>query len=611
MKKRTIWISLMSALLCLPLLLAACDNTGDTETESETETSVESGTETATPNEPTVERPTIEDEKINYKELIDRWKEYLTPVGASADDSYVDYSYITIDTPISGDLHGNFTVNESVIDDDDIHNPGKKTTSVYNGSRLIRKFEYSNRTENKWCLKYDFMGTLANGNVMKIKKTVSTPTDLTATPIVWEEKVTYLYYDIDGYQIGKESKTRATDLSHSIILGEKTYHIDTDGHVFFITHVTEAYEIADAYSKTLEISDDEIYRYSVSGNTLQILNKDYNLTAEFEFSSGDEWYILDNGDVFIFRVIQLANNASEFDFEYNGSKYDVKHMVLDVATGKVSEFEADWIPTKVLTNEGTEEYKINADCFYAEVNRIVDGKLGNETEFVVFDNQLKEVAKLPSILKNQHSLGDAIDSSSFVITVTGISGSYASYTVNTLTGTVERHASVTGDYTLDGGYVIGKKVYTDNGTEIFDLTNAKSFDVVAGNLYYITRETYEDASGNTKSTEAAHVGYISSGSFQSKTISTGTSVEKISDGEGGWTVKTCTEIVSYDSTFGLFVVNKTVSETGNDNVQSFRLYNRVGNTIHSADGSAAITSSGNIPQLSVTTSSETTIYTIK
>ena len=65
MKKRTIWISLMSALLCLPLLLAACDNTGDTETESETETSVESGTEsgteTATPNEPTVERPTIED----------------------------------------------------------------------------------------------------------------------------------------------------------------------------------------------------------------------------------------------------------------------------------------------------------------------------------------------------------------------------------------------------------------------------------------------------------------------------------------------------------------------------------------------------------------------
>ena len=59
----------MSALLCLPLLLAACDNTGDTETESETETSVESDTETATPNEPTVERPTIEDEKINYKRV--------------------------------------------------------------------------------------------------------------------------------------------------------------------------------------------------------------------------------------------------------------------------------------------------------------------------------------------------------------------------------------------------------------------------------------------------------------------------------------------------------------------------------------------------------------
>ena len=616
MKKRTIWISLMSALLCLPLLLAACDNTGDTETESETETSVESGTEsgteTATPNEPTVERPTIEDEKINYKELIDRWKEYLTPVGASADDSYVDYSNITIDTPISGNLHGNFTVNESVIDDDPEY-PGKKTISVYNNDGFIKKFEYSNyyRTENKWGIKYDFMGTLANGNVMEIKKTVSTSTDLTATPIVWEEKVTYLYYDIDGNKIGEESEIRATDLSHSIILGEKTYHIDTDGHVFFITHVTEAYEIADAYSKTLEISDDEIYRYSVSGNTLQVLNKDYNLTAEFKLSSGDKYYYLDNGNVFVFRATQLANNASEFDFEYSGSKYDVKHMVLDVATGKVAEIEADWIPAKVLTNEGTEEYKIKADCFYAEVNRIVDGKLGNETEFVIFDNQLKEVAKLPSILKNQHSLGDAIDSSSFVITVTRISGSYASYKVNTMTGTVERHVSVTGDYTLDGGYVIGNKVYTDNGTEIFDLSDAKSWNIVAGNLYYITRETYEDASGNTKSTEAAHVGYISSGSFQSNTISTGESVEKISDGEGGWTITTCTESVSYNSTFGLYVVNKTVSETGKDDVQSFRLYNRVGNTIHSADGSAAITSSGNIPQLRVTTSSETTIYTIK
>ena len=614
MKKRTIWISLMSALLCLPLLLAACDNTGDTETESETETSVESGTEsgteTATPNEPTVERPTIEDEKINYKELIDRWKEYLTPVGASADDSYVDYSYITIDTPISGDLHGNFTVNESVIDDDDTHNPGKKTTSVYNNDGLIKKFEYSNRTENKWRIKYDFMGTLANGNVMEIKKTVSTSTDLTATPIVWEEAVTYLYYDIDGYQIGEESKTRATNLSHSIILGEKTYHIDTDGHVFFITHVTEAYKIEDAYFKTIEISDDEIYRYSVSGNTLQILNKDYNLTAEFEFSSGDKWYYLDNGNVFVSRTTLLSDNATSFDYD-DGRKYDVKHMILDVSTGKVSEIEADWIPAKVLTNEGTEEYKIKADCFYAEVNRIVDGKLGNETEFVIFDNQLKEVAKLPSILKNQRSLGDAIDSSNFVITVAGISGSYASYMVNTMTGTVERHVSVGSGDTLDGGYVIGNKVYTDNGTEIFDLTDATSLNVVAGNLYYITRETYEDASGNTKSTAAAHVGYISSGSFQSKTISTGTSVEKISDGEGGWTIKTCTESVSYNSTFGLYVVNRTVTSTGEEPVEKYTLYNRNGSYISSNNGYATITSNGNVPQLRVTTSSDTTIYTIK
>lgn len=611
MKKRTIWISLMSALLCLPLLLAACDNTGDTETESETETSVESDTETATPNEPTVERPTIEDEKINYKELIDRWKEYLTPVGASADDSYVDYSHITSDEPIPGDTYGNFIVNESITNDYSLY-PGKKTTSIYNNDGFITEFKYSNyySTENKWCLKYDFMGTLAYGNVMEIKKTVSTSADFTATPIVWEEAVTYLYYDIDGYQIGEESETRATNLFHSIILGEKTYHIDTDGHVFFITHVTEAYEIADAYSKTLEIPDDEIYRYSVSGNTLQVLNKDYNLTAEFEFSSGDEWYILDNGDVFVFRTTLLSDNATSFDYD-DGIKYDVKHMILDVATGKVSEIEADWVPTKVLTNEGTEEYKIKADCFYAEVNRIVDGKLGNETEFVIFDNQLKEVAKLPSILKNQHSLGDAIDSSNFVITVAGISDSYASYTVNTMTGTVERHVSVTGDYTLDGGYVIGNKVYTDDGTEIFDLSDAKSWNVVAGNLYYVTRETYEDASGNTKSTEAAHVGYISSGSFQSKTISTGTSVEKISDGEGGWTIKTYTEIVSYNSTFGLYVVNRTVTSTGEGTVENYKLYNRNGTHIHSGDGSATIVLSGDVPKLSVTTSSDTTIYTIK
>ena len=615
MKKRTIWISLMSALLCLPLLLAACDNTGDTEKYSETETSVEtdaeSGTETATPDEPTVERPTIEDEKINYKELIDRWNDFLTPVGASANNSHVDYSNITIDTPISGDTYGNFIVNESRTDDDDPVYPGKKTTNVYNGSRLIKKFEYSNynSTEDKWGITFDFMKTLANGNVMEIKKTVSTSADLTATPIVWEEAVTYLYYDIDGYPIGEESEIRATDLSHSIILGDKTYHIDSDGHVFFVTHVTEAYYIEDAYSKTIELSDSEIYRYSVLGYTLQVLNKDYNVTAEFKMASGDQWYILDNGNVFIFRNTLLAGNATEFDFESYGSKYDVKHMILDVSTGKVAEIEADWVPAKVLTNEGTEEYKIKADCFYAEVKRIVDGKLGNETEFVIFDNQLKEVAKLPSILKNQRSLGKAIDNSSFVISVADISGSYASYEINTRTGTVERHVSR--NNVLDGGYLIGNKVYADNGTKIFDLTDATSWRVVAGNLYYTTRETYEDASGNTKPTEAAHIGYISSGEFHDRVISAGTSVEMISDGESGWIIKTRTESVSYNSTFGLYVVNKTVSETGKDDVQSFRLYNRVGKIIHSADGYAAITSSGNVPKLSVTTSSDTTIYTIK
>ena len=84
MKKRSMWIVFLAALLCLTMLFVSCeskDNTDDKETKDPIDTS---DTDDTNPTEPDEKTP--EPEKVDYAALIKKWTNYIAYQTPEQDD---------------------------------------------------------------------------------------------------------------------------------------------------------------------------------------------------------------------------------------------------------------------------------------------------------------------------------------------------------------------------------------------------------------------------------------------------------------------------------------------------------------------------------------------
>lgn len=180
MKKRSLWILFMSALLCLSMLFAACDSAGDIEeTGTNADTNAENNTDEAVELE-TEARPV--DVEVDYAGAINAWEEYLSYVSLTEDekgytsmealfntvsnDEYVSFG----DPQRYGDI---YVVNQlTTTQGRDI-----KTTTVYNvalGRQILSKTERYDWERDVWTYKFD---VTINGSYITLNETV----------IQWEE----------------------------------------------------------------------------------------------------------------------------------------------------------------------------------------------------------------------------------------------------------------------------------------------------------------------------------------------------------------------------------------------------------------------------------------
>lgn len=174
MKKRSLWILFMSALLCLSMLFAACDSAGDIEeTGTNADTNAENNTDEAVELE-TEARPV--DVEVDYAGAINAWEEYLSYVSLTEDEKGYTSMEALFNT-VSNDEYVRFGEPQRY---GDIYIVNKitttegrdiKTTTVYNvalGRQILSKTERYDWETGEWTYKFEI---ITNGSYITLNET--------------------------------------------------------------------------------------------------------------------------------------------------------------------------------------------------------------------------------------------------------------------------------------------------------------------------------------------------------------------------------------------------------------------------------------------------------
>ncbi len=600
MKKRSIWILMISALLCLSMLLAACDSDDASGTDT-------SDVVTTDGDETTNRDTKPKGDNVISSEFVKEWTAYITPVEKEPTERNNYNGLETVKDYTGYTRLGKFyykTTTDVVSTPDG--NRNRTTVNIYNSKlNLLKTYTQSSydTAHGDWTVDYDY-SVFADGWIIEVEKSVWTADGM---------EYYYNYYDIGGKDIiGQTSDSQAMDYDFCIVYGEKSYHVNDEGEIFLVAHATENYRHEYEFDFTYTTADGKEYGYKLdeSNNTMKVY-KDYVVVAEC--NRDDDYYILDNGDIYFCDVTALGKNATIFDYETLQNKYDVKHTLISVATGEAKSLDLPFVLTNMLTNEQTKEtgIKLKTGTQYAEITRIVDGKLALAPEFVIVDNSLAEVVKLPKLLENQAALGGSLGTSKFIISVDRAYADDASYTVDVNKSTLERYSALpVGAQPIDGGYLYNQKIYSTAGKLELDLTGANYCYIEFGNVRYSFGSTYINYNngGETENNTVTSIAYFDgNGVFHTTAIATSTSQSKSED------IVTVTTQTINSHEANLYLVEETVMKSGSPSVKNYKLYNRSGSLIQAFyDCTSAYISGYSVPvRVSVEADGQTTTYIIK
>lgn len=568
MKKRSLWILALSALLCLSVLFSAC-SPADPESEG-IDGNVSDTVEGNRDDIPGTDN-------VDYKAIIDQWSVYLKSVELEENiDSLASGEIFFSDMYDDGmsasvRVYGNIAevkqIRTAVSDilTGDVISPENRSTSYYDlttGKLIFTK------TQSIW--NNDLPGDNIYQNDYDSQVIFDTVIELTEYSWVnygealapdWQRETTYSYFTYDGSVLAEGLKESAdvygNDGVKAVGINDTVYYC-RDGKIVRVNQNGNAYAIPEFMMEYGE------YRYDVTGNKVQVIDKEYNLVVNYTIpdriaDSRYNYNILDDGSVYLYARENCYDNEERYDYKDDyGNKYRVWHLIVGL-DGSETYVDAPFIfsPDAKLGGITTKLDKVITGIEllgayqYAEIVRIEDGRLATDVEFVILDNKLQEVAKLPRIFKNQNAICGGLGQGRLMVSVDNIVGSDAAYVVDAADGSVTRFFNPDVEYgVIRNGLVIDGKVYDYDLKELADLGEG-SYEINGNAVYYTvysydeleSEETYEaesesDAYSDTESdtTEpeyygpdyyaSKYVGYVDeNGEFVSNSLSSYNHVE--------------------------------------------------------------------------------------
>lgn len=275
----------------------------------------------------------------------------------------------------------------------------------------------------------------------------------------------------------------------------KVIYMGVDGEVYYgergvrpVATLANTVRYGDNY--VIEDGDGSIYVvFDADGNYVRMVNL---LTAMREFayptSEVKSWQI--GSKMFMQGGVALPDDASDYDYYQNGTKYDLRTYSVDIVSGETAEIGDFNVKVNKDENSSQNPYE------YAvlSVNKILDNKTLSAVPYIqAYGADGKVYADLQALLPGAT---DIVFGADILILTDG-----AEYVCFNKNG--DRFASINeymGVEPLGGEYFSdGKTVYDGNMNAVFEMPeNGKFIQLTEGKLYYRVTEQPEGGAAQTK-----------------------------------------------------------------------------------------------------------------
>ena len=539
MTKRSGLVLVLSVLLCISMLFVSCES-GNTDTTA-TDTS-----ETVTETAEIKKEPIPQDEKIDYVSIFDQWNEYISYASPEEEDAmgaeklYTNYADGTL---ISRRDRGMFyEVTFEYVG----YTPGT-TVKLFNkatGDQIGGNY-------------VDLVGSGVNYYFNYVGCVV----EIATVTYGEEDVITYDYYDANGKKLNEEAvsaeeryelfeKTASqyeVDGYSFVVAGETVYLLFEGEIVHVFEHGKEIVLPATNYEYgeyTYFIPDPEDYE----NNALYVIDSNGTVCANYTLSyTYDErnCFILANGNVLVSYVTYCDEEEALYTYENIwGEKVLLYNVIVDITTGKATAVPATYAVETLVTPFDSENYNVvlNGNYQYAEIFKIVDGKLSVEKTSVILDNDMTVLSELPNAVKNQTAFLGMSDNETLLVEGSVIyEGQRGGMIYRVSANGVELYVNETAfnDYgeplyeLVENGFTYNGTLYNSDMQPLYELSMAEEYSILNNGQTILVKEKDE----TNDEQYLIKLLMIENGELKSVTLADETdTVEKLVDGANGFIV---------------------------------------------------------------------------
>ena len=272
-------------------------------------------------------------------------------------------------------------------------------------------------------------------------------------------------------------------------------------------------ELGDVYIETIEtILDDNSVWHRVWSDEGKIL-REVNINKELEVPSTvndqdmEVWFI--GNSYFVQYSVRLPDDAAKYDYAADTSKYDLVTKSYNFKTGKVKEYNVDFVVSSYNPNPAS------ADGVFLSVQTISDKQISASRTYQYYGEDLKVRVDLQKLLPDCNKV--EIDGDYVVLSSPAAINVYQD-------GELVGSADAAADVTFQDGYFVqtvgsNKYIYTLDGSRIFEgisdtagVSNASLGEKVYHNIfngiiYYTVKEEVATTSASGTTTQEVEIVY--------------------------------------------------------------------------------------------------------
>ncbi len=517
---------IIAALLCLMMLLVACDDEGDHSGGDGGYGDGGSGDGGSGDGNGKDERPSKSDEQVNYADLLAAWDEYIdynkkeyekpesTLLFSKSTD---DEKYIQRNGTFLLTTHSRYNVVDNSYGKHDavyyhLYNiaTGEEVRSGWTERNRIEGPDYQGEPDNPSSYSFNFYG-----NIVCVRAYEWEVVD-TAEPVnpgepaepIYGYATEYRYYDENGEELAVTDTQEAyTERYNGLVytyLKDKVYVTTADTCKTLYTFKRgEEPVVVNTDAEYMGEYKNFCYGTYINRDQTQgifVYDKEGGSLVTYIPEDRDVMpVILSNGDVLFVYILPTAPNATDYSFEaFDGGRFVQKAVILNAKTGAITEPELDYAVNveTMITNASQDNTPIKIKDGYAlaEISKIgEDKKLSAETDFVILDSSMAVVKELPKLFKNQTGFAGLVSENKWIFkTNAGDETVYYAVDKDGSTVTVSQYFNMDdAEYTFQGGFVYNNIVYGANLNSLYDLKDGYVISVKDDSIRFRDSEDVE------------------------------------------------------------------------------------------------------------------------